>query len=272
MVYEPSCSAGLLTDMKKRIVTVACLLWLTMPQLQAGSKTDQRLERLERRVSHITDLTLEVEGLKRENRRLQGKVEELQHHVDNLQRKQRELYLDVDDRLNQLQSGAPAAARGTDAAQPLKPVKKVEPKPVTPPVSTVPPGDPAREEAAYAAAYDLLRPEQRRYQEAIQAFELFIQQYPNGKFTDNARYWLGEANYVTQNNDAALAAFRQVLEYHARSPKVPGALLKIGYIEDAMGDEAAARASLQRVIDDYPTTSAASMAKKRLVNMQRKAN
>ncbi len=277
MVYEPSCSAGLLTDMKKRIVTVACLLWLTMPQLQAGSKTDQRLERLERRVSHITDLTLEVEGLKRENRRLQGKVEELQHHVENLQRKQRELYLDVDDRLSRLQSGAPAAASkpavpGADALRPVKPVKKVEPKPVTPPVSTVPPGDPAREEAAYAAAYDLLRPEQRRYQEAIQAFELFIQQYPNGKFTDNARYWLGEANYVTQNNEAALAAFRQVLEYHARSPKVPGALLKIGYIEDAMGDEAAARVSLQRVIDDYPTTSAASMAKKRLVNMQRKAN
>lgn len=263
--------------MNKRIVIVACLLWLTMPQLQAASKTEQRLERLERRVSHITDLTLEVEGLKRENRRLQGKVEELQHLVDNLQKKQRELYLDVDDRLTRLQSGAPADASkpvvpGADAMQPVKPVKKVEPKPVIPPVSNVPPGDPAREEAAYAAAYDLLRPEQRRYQEAIKAFELFIQQYPNGKFTDNARYWLGEANYVTQNNEAALAAFRQVLEYHPKSPKVPGALLKIGYIEDAMGDEAAARASLQRVIDDYPTSSAASMAKKRLVNMQREAN
>ena len=277
MVHEPSRSAGLLTDMNNRIVAVACLLWLVMPQAWAASDTEQRLERLERRVAHITELTLEVEALKRENRRLQGNVEELRHLVDNLQKKQRELYLDVDDRLNSLQSGTPVTAPkpgapSIEAVQPVKPVQDARPQPVKSPVGAVAPGDPAREEAAYAAAYDLLRPEQRRYQEAIGAFELFIQQYPNGKFTDNARYWLGEANYVTQNNEAALVAFQQVLEYHPQSPKVPGALLKIGYIKDALGDEAGAKASLQRVIDDYPDSSAAGMAKKRLVNMQRKAN
>ncbi len=253
--------------MNNKIVTLACLLGLSMSQAQAASDTGQRLERLERRVSHITELTLEMEGLKRENRHLQGRVEELQHLIDNLRRKQRELYLDVDERLTRLQSGAPVSAQ-----TPTIPVTDVRPGPTAPPVSTVAPGDPAREEAAYAAAYDLLRPEQSRYKEAIQAFELFIRQYPNGKLTDNARYWLGEANYVTQNNKAALAAFQKVLQYHPQSPKAPGALLKIGYIHDAMGDEAAARANLQRVIDDYPTSSAVGMAKKRLVNMQRKAN
>ena len=75
MVNEPSCSAGLLTDMNTKIVAVACLLWLAVPQVQAASDTKQRLDRLERRVAHITDLTLEVESLKRENRRLQGSVE-----------------------------------------------------------------------------------------------------------------------------------------------------------------------------------------------------
>ena len=39
-----------------------------------------------------------------------------------------------------------------------------------------------------------------------------------------------------------------------------------------MGDEAGARASLQQVIDDYPASSATGMAKKRLANMQRRAN
>ena len=263
--------------MNKKIIAVASLLSLAMSQAWAASETEQRLERLERRVAHITELTLEVEALKRENRRLHGSVEELRHLVDNLQKKQRELYLDVDDRLNSLQPGAPVAAprpgaTSIDAMQPVKPVQEARPQPVKPPAGAVAPGDPAREEAAYAAAYDLLRPEQRRYQEAIGAFELFIQQYPHGKFTDNARYWLGEANYVTQNNEAALVAFQQVLEYHPQSSKVPGALLKIGYIKDAMGDEAGARASLQRVIDDYPGSSATGMAKKRLVNMQRKAN
>jgi len=277
MVYEPSRSTGLLTAMNSKMLTIVCTLGLLIPQVQAASDEEQRLDRLERRVSLITELTLEVEGLKRENRRLQGRVEEQQHAIDNLQRKQRELYLDLDERLTSLQSGVPLDARlpattGTDAEQPVAPVADVKPAPAAPPVSMVPPGDPAREEAAYAAAYDLLRPEQRRYQEAIQAFELFIQQYPNGKYTDNARYWLGEANYVTQNNEAALTAFQQLLQQYPQSPKAPGALLKIGYIQDATGDKAAASASLQRVINDYPTSSAAGMAKKRLTNMQRKAN
>ena len=234
MVHEPTRSVGLLTaDMNNKIIALACLLGLALPPAWAASDTEQRLERLERRVAHITELTLEVEALKRENRRLQGNVEELRHHVDNLQNKQRELYLDMDDRLNLMQSGASAPATApvvpsADSMKPVEPARDTRPQPVKSPVSTVAPGDPVREEAAYAAAYDLLRPEQRRYQEAIEAFELFIQQYPNGKFTDNARYWLGEANYVTQNNEAALAAFQQVLEFHPRSPKVPGALLKIG--------------------------------------------
>lgn len=263
--------------MNSKHLTIVCMLGLLVPQVQAASDEELRLDRLERRVSLITELTLEVEGLKRENRRLQGRVEEQQHAIDNLQRKQRELYLDVDERLTSLQSGVPLDARsplasGADEQPALKPVTDVLPGSTAPPASTVPPGDPAREEAAYAAAYDLLRPEQRRYQEAIQAFELFIQQYPNGKYTDNARYWLGEANYVTQNNEAALAAFQQLLQQHPQSPKAPGALLKIGYIQDAMGDKAGASTSLQRVIDDYPTSSAAGMAKKRLTNMRRKSN
>ncbi len=256
-----------------KIITIACMLGLLIPQVQAASDTAQRLERLERRVGLITQLTLEVEGLKRENRRLQGYMEEQKHTIDNLIQKQRELYLDMDERLNSLQSGSPVATRspaipGTVKRQPTSPAADAAPAPVR----TVPAGDPAKEEAVYAAAYDLLRPEQRRYQEAIQAFNLFLQQYPNGKLADNARYWLGEANYVTQNNKAALSVFYQLLRRHPQSPKAPGALLKIGYIQDGMGDAAAAKRSLQRVINDYPTSSAAGMAKQRLINMQRTTN
>ncbi len=259
-----------------RSIIIAAILGLTISQVQAASATAERLDRLERRVSLITELTLEVEGLKRENRRLQGRMEELQHLLDRMQRKQREQYLDVDERLTRLQSGAPLPASPApttgmrpSATDPLaaKPVPQT-----AEPASTVAPGDPAREEAAYAAAYDLLRPEQRRYAEAIEAFELFIQQYPNAKYTDNARYWLGEANYVTQKNDAAMAAFQQLLQQYPKSPKAPGALLKIGYIQDASGKTDAAKVSLNRLITDYPTSSAAGMAKKRLANMQHKNN
>lgn len=252
---------------------MAGILGLSMSQVQAASNTAERLDRVERRVSHITALTLEVEGLKRENRRLQGRMEELQHMMDNLQRKQRDQYLDVDERLTRLQSGAPLPVTPSPSASPEQaatPPVVVPTMPVPEAASTTPPGDPAKEEAAYAAAYDLLRPEQRRYEEAIKAFERFLQQYPNGKYTDNAGYWLGEANYVTQKNEAALVAFQQLLQQYPKSPKAPGALLKIGYIQDATGKTDAAKASLNRLMQDYPTSSAAGMAKKRLENMQYK--
>lgn len=262
--------------MKTKIISVACAWGLLIPAAQAASDTEQRLQRLERRVGLITELTLEVEGLKRENRLLHGRVEELQHTVQKLQQKQRELYLDVDERLSRLGTGTAAtvqrpieAAAGATQVDPASPRSALPAQAAT---GALPPGDPAQEEAAYAAAYDLLRPEQRRYHEAIEAMQRFIKQYPDGTLTDNARYWLGEANYVIGNNDDALSAFSQVLEYHPQSPKAAGALLKIGYIQAASGNESAATVSLQRVIDDYPKSSAARMAKQRLVNMQRRIN
>ena len=120
------------------------------------------------------------------------------------------------------------------------------------------------EKAAYDAAYDLLRPEQRRYKEAAAAFTEFLAKYPNSELAPNARYWLAEANYVTGDNTAALEAFRAVVEQYPDSPKAAGAWLKIGYILHAQGKSDEARTVLQRVIKDYPSSPAAGMARQRL--------
>lgn len=220
---------------------------------------EQRLERLERRVDKITELTLQVDSLRRENRELRGQIELQQHQLESLERKQRDLYLDIDQRLSQLQS-APAAEATTPAARVEAPA---------PEASSRPAADPKREEAEYEAAYDLLRPEQRRYAEAIEAFRAFLAKYPDGKLADNAQYWLAEASYVTQDNDTALIEFQRLVERFPESPKVPGALLKIGYIQHAAGDLEAAQATLSRVARDYPGTPAADMATQRLQRIKR---
>jgi tol-pal system protein YbgF len=236
---------------------------------------DERLDRLERRVAKITELTLQIDALRRDNRELRGQIERQQHVIETLQRKQRDLYQDIDQRLSQLQSsGSPnaAGAAGSDAVldglpggTPLAGPERAR-RPASPAAA-----DPARELVEYQAAYDLLRPEQRRYDEAIQAFRAFLQNYPNGKLADNAQYWLAEASYVTQDNAVALAEFQKVVDNYPDSTKVPGSLLKIGYLQHASGQIDAARQTLSKVVDDYPTTSAASMARQRLQRIDREA-
>lgn len=227
----------------------------------------QRLERLERRVDKITELTLQLDGLKQENLKLRGSVETLHHQIEQLKRKQRDIYLDIDQRITALGGSANPPAPQPSPTMPPK-ADAVAPGDGT--QSTPQPSNTAEQaKADYDAAYALLSPAQRRYKEAIQAFSGFLQKYPNSKLAGNAQYWLGEAHYVSQNNKAALRAFDKVVNDYPQSAKVPGALYKIGRIHQVKGDLQAARASLQRIVQDYPNSSAAGLARERLLELNR---
>ena len=265
--------------MKKiSLLLLSGLLLASSTTLLAGDDAlEQRLQRLERRVGHITELMLEVQALKRSNRELQGQIEEQQHALERLRRKQRELYLDLDDRMNRLQGGSvPAPVPVSDA--PAGEVSGSEPGPETrsqtrqEPVAQSAAGvahDPAVIQADYDQAYAYLHPSRREYKKAIAAFKTFLKKYPGSDLADNALYWLGESYYVTQDNANALKAFERVLAEYPDSDKAAGALLKKGYILDAMGKRSAARKTLQQVQSRYPGSSAASMAKARLKHMKK---
>lgn len=254
------------------------LLLVSTAGVHAGDDAlEQRLQRLERRVGHITELMLEVQALKRSNRELQGQIEEQQHALERLRRKQRELYLDLDDRLSRLHDGAgPVAATGAeeDYGNAVAPASTRE----TAPASSAPAASPATDgtvadaaaiQAEYDKAYAYLHPSRREYKKAIAAFGAFVKKYPASDLADNALYWLGESYYVTQDNTNALKAFERVLAEYPESDKAPGALLKKGYILDAMGKRAEARKILRQVQGRYPGSSAASMAKARLKHMKK---
>ena len=120
------------------------------------------------------------------------------------------------------------------------------------------------ERAEYNAAFKLLSPSEKRYPEAIKAFNAFLQKYPASGLADNAQYWLAEAHYVSQQNTEALQEFEKVVSQYPDSSKISGALLKIGYLQQAAGQVDEARQTLSRVVRDYPGTAAANMAKNRL--------
>jgi len=225
---------------------------LASPVLAA---TDDRLARVEARLQVVSDLTLEVDRLARDNSALRGTVEELQHEIETLKRRIRDLAADFDQRLQQQQraNAAPPAADRPAASAPAGREAPAQ-------------GGGEAEQSDYDAAFKLVQ--QKKYKEATAAFRAFLKKHPDGENAADARYWLGESLDASQETKAALAEFQAVVDKYPKSSKVPNALLKIGAIQQAGGDAKAAEATLTKVVKSYPQSTAAKLAQKRLESLR----
>jgi len=247
---------------------------------------DSRVEILERRISRLSELMMQVDALKRENSELRGQIELQNHTINSLKNRQRDLYIDIDQRLTRLQAGSQASATSADVA-PVTGASDTQPQtpPQPPSIEATQPASvdaaPApvvlssnisnEEQIAYDKANRLLISPDRRYPEAIKAFQSFLEKYPTSQLAGNAQYWLAEAYYVSQKNTQALLEFSKVMQLYPTSSKVPGAMLKTGYLHHSEGRIAEARDILNKIISRYPRSSEAALAKQRLSRIQ-KAN
>ncbi|MEX0451676.1 tol-pal system protein YbgF [Spiribacter sp. 218] len=266
----------------------------------AQSNLEDRVSRLEQRLegSALIGLMNQAESLRQEVTTLRGEIEVLQRQIDDLRDQQRQLYLDLDGRLQTLEQADPGTAPGdaatgervatggdgpgagdgagdatddgagdgTDAPQ-TPATRRTTGDVDQPAVSDAQSdadaqADPAAAEAAYEAAFEILRA--GRYAEATEAFEQFLADYPQAALAANARYWLGESHYVVREFETALGHFQQVIDNHPESNKRPDALLKIGYVHFEQGRMAQARTALERVIEAHPESTAANLARQRL--------
>ncbi|MCZ6911824.1 MAG: tol-pal system protein YbgF [Proteobacteria bacterium] len=223
---------------------------------------EARLNRIEQAVRNQAGMVGQVQGLEGDMRELRGSVEEVQHDLDGTSQRQRNLYIDVDGRLQKLESSASATSRRS-----RRPAVSPSPTVTTPTATSISGSDnqEINDRDAYQAAIALLR--EGHYQDASVQFEQFLGQYPDSQFSDNAQYWYGETFYVTRKFSEALAAFQNVVSIYPRSQKVPDALLKIGYCDYELGYWDAARAALTRVTNEYPDTTAAHLAQRRMEQM-----
>ncbi len=224
--------------------------------------TAARLDDLERRMQAIervmqnqslVNMTQQVSAVERQGDEIQGRVETLEHNSETTADRQRQLYADLDARIQELERSL--STRNT--------VGVMEGGTLAPGQLPMPGGS---DRDNYQAAFELLK--EGRYEQAGMAFEQFLVAYPDSELADNAQYWLAESHYVTQNFDRALSEFRAVIEVFPRSRKVPDALLKMGYCNYELKSWDDARASLARVQADYPETTAARLAGQRLKRME----
>ena len=245
----------------------------------------------------MVDLVIQIQQLQDEVRMLRGMLEDQTMELENLSNRQRDQYLDLDQRITGMRGNpqGPLVTTGavTAAGTPVTtagagntyeqggPVVREEMPDVRPALDTpssvtgiAAPDTQARqiaqspeaEKEAYDMAFQSLK--DLKYADAAEQFQSFLGAYPNSDYADNAQYWLGESYYVTRNYDIALEAFQGLLSNYPNSPKVADGLLKIGYTHYELKQWDQARAALVQVQEQYPDTTLARLAGSRLRSMK----
>jgi tol-pal system protein YbgF len=271
------------------LVAMLLTLFAATPALAVSKQElETRINNLERKIEGrgLVDMLTQIEQLQRDVQQLRGEIEVQSHTLEDMQRRQRELYLDIDRRLQPLETGqvvqpqpmAPAGDVPVTAPPPL-PVPGIVTAPPSPPVSPVSPISPVsppvsppsgEEQAEYDKALAILR--EGRYEDAATTFSQFLTRYPGSTYADNASYWLGETYYVSRDFDRALATFAKLVENHPQSPKLPDARLKIGFIHYEKKDWTSARRELDGLVADHPGSTAARLAGDRLARMKKEGH
>lgn len=213
-------------------------------------------------------LTLEllrrIEQLEGEVRQIRGELEIYRHRLEQLQAENRRAYTPPTSEYTPPTS-PPGAATLPASAPPVAPNPPAKPPTATSVPATTqmtPPTAAGTAQADFDAAIGEFR--EGRYGRAIAGFQKFLNAYPNSDQADDAQYWLGESYYLSRDYSAAKEAFINLGVHHPESTQLPNALLKLGYIYGVTGETTRAREVLQKLIQTYPDTQAASLAERRL--------
>ncbi|MDA1063209.1 MAG: tol-pal system protein YbgF [Proteobacteria bacterium] len=226
------------------------------PVLLKLDELDRRLQAIERVMENqsLVQLTQQVDTLERRTDELHGLTETLEHDATGTADRQRQLYADLDVRIQELEASvqvvrdAANVRHGGTLQQGELPV----------------PGGSDRDN--YRVALELLRED--HYDQSASSFQQFLIAFPTSQLADNAQYWLAESFYASNEFERALADFAVVVDKYPSSSKMPDALLKMGYCNYSLKRWSDARAALTRVQAEYPTTTAARLADQYLKRMQ----
>ena len=250
---------------------------------QLQRQLEDRLALLEQQAKSggLADLGTQVQLLQSDLAKLRGQIEVITYELEQSQKRQRDLYVDLDSRLRKIEASpaltAPPTAGSSDAAAPgaVPPTAGTLPPAAVPPstaagapavVATAPPvrnpSDGVAEQRAYDAALDLFK--RGDYQGAINGFSAFVKAYPRSPLASSAHYWMGNAQYARRDYRGSIATQRQMLKEFPDSSKAPDALLNIASAQSDLGDNAAARRTLEELIAKYPKSEAGTRARQRL--------
>ncbi|HEX5125464.1 MAG TPA: YbgF trimerization domain-containing protein, partial [Rhodocyclaceae bacterium] len=131
---------------------------------------DAQTQKLEDTTRAQQQLNNQMEQLRQDMAKLRGQLELMANDLDQSQKRQKDFYVDLDNRLRKVEGSMAQAA-----AKPSEP----------------PPPDAAAESRDYEAALNALRG--GKFVDAAVGFKSFIKTYPKSTFQASANFWAGSA-------------------------------------------------------------------------------
>ncbi len=244
---EPSPLVAANKDIERLAIQIAALQGQIAEIQRVGDETRAELKRLAELVAEQNALLRKSAADRRQHeeavtvglRELGERVSELAEALEAI-KAQAAVPLPVASDAGGAGAGGPAAPGGVAA-------------PALPP--------PAPRELYSQAYADYAR---GNYDLAMQGFAEYLRAYPGTDFSDNAQYWIGECLYGKKQYPEAVDAWNTLLKDHPASDKLPDARVKKGMALERLGRRSQALVEYRYVVDRYPTSQAARIARERL--------
>ncbi len=255
------------TIVARFFIALLCLFFVSAGVSVAESALDKRVQKLERMLDNQSLMLLlqSLQALQREVSELRGDVEVLSFELDKLKKQQKDIYLDLDQRIQQtdqsvsnLLAGSSVAGFGAPSSEPADELITDDAQ------------ETLGEQESYQAALTLLK--SGRYEDAIQSYQVFIISYPESIYAPNAQYWMAEAYYVLKSFQSSISQFQKVISAYPSSRKVADAYLKMGFAYYELKEWVNAQSALEKVITDYSSSTAARLAQRRIQKMKLEGN
>lgn len=233
-----------------------------------------------------------VEALQREVQTLRGLVEEQSYQIRRMESEQRDRYLDVDNRLSELNQRVSLGVVNPAFGNPASPVfnvpEEIEPSALESAAQTAfnpnsnsadnevvlpsttnnpqttialnqtPNMEPRSEEELYQEARNLLLND-GEFEASISVFQQMIENYPQGRLAPNAYYWQGEALILVERYSQAINVFNQVIDNFPAHEKAPDSMLKLGIVYSLMENERRAQQVWRELLEDFADSGSASL-------------
>lgn len=203
---------------------------------ELNARIDTKFDR-----ANSLELLEQNEQMRSEIAKLRGQLEVLSNEVATVQKRQKDLYADLDARLRKLEPQQ-VTIDGREA--------EVDPN----------------EQKTFEAATALFKGGD--YKGAASALAAFVRRYPESGYAALAQYTLGNAYYILRDYKNAISAQQVVASTYKDSSKAPEAMLSIASSYAELKDKKNARKTLQDLIKQYPDSPSAADAKERLAALK----
>lgn len=226
VVLQGAAQAGLFDDEEARARVEA----LRKQMIEVNIK----LETLNR---NQLDFANQTESLRADLAKIRGQLEVLTYDLEAAQKRQKDFYVDLDNRVRKLETAPPPIA---EAAKPDEGIEMRD------------------YEAALAALKNL------KYKEAADQMGAFITTYPTSALSASAHYFGGYANAQIKNHAKAVELFGKFAATWPTDERVPSALESQVFSLDALKDSKGAHAALTILATQYASSDAGKRAQLRL--------